>query len=130
MTLPSIRTRCSAWFACKTAQVAALIDSDPLESAAARRRVLVAQCVVMVAIAAYAGPAQAYMGEQMLNMVANRVLAPLALFAIVGGVIAYMFAPQHGKTILGIVIGVVVLFAIVRSGSTVVGWINDTSLDH
>jgi hypothetical protein len=130
MTLTTFRARCSAWFANHTARLASAVDLQSIDVAVLRRRIFIAQCVGTLAIAVYAGPADAYMGEQMLNMISARVLAPIALFVIIGGVIAYMVAPQHGRTILGTCIGIIVLFAVIKGGSTIVAWMNDTTLDH
>ncbi len=130
MTVTTFRARCSTWFANKTGRLVSAVNRESLDVAVLRRRIFVAQCLATVVIAVYAGPADAYMGEQMLNMISARVLAPIALFVIIGGVIAYMVAPQHGRTILGTCIGIIVLFAIIKGGSTIVAWMNDTTLDH
>lgn len=95
-----------------------------------RHRFLVAATLFVAVVALYADPAQAYMGEEFLNNVSSRILAPIALFVILGAIVAWWAMPQHASRILYTVLAIVVFFAVLKGGTTVIAWMQNTSLDH
>jgi hypothetical protein len=85
------------------------------------------QLGIGLAVIMYPELAHAYMGQQFLQAITSTYLAPIAFFVIIGSVASYMFAPQHGGTILKVLIGIIVLFAVIKGGNSIVGNLGNIS---
>lgn len=92
-----------------------------------KNRFAVAQMLVLVALAIYPQVAHAYMGQQIIEFTANRIVGPIALFLIIITIGAAMVKPDMAKTAGYVALVAVVLLALMKGGGAVLDSLNSTT---